>query len=117
LILTKAQARIANHIRNATEVAGLDPFLLVIEDEFGDLVHTQGDLTFLMPFEPVLHQQFASQLNPDTQKQYENKQLDVWEQVLVDGQPFGVAPGWNVSILPILVEENRYTVTIFFRVG
>jgi hypothetical protein len=44
LVLTKAKARVADYIRNA-DVNGLDPFLMVIEDEFGDLVHTQGDLS------------------------------------------------------------------------
>jgi len=40
---------------------------MVIEDEFGDLVHTQGDLSFLMPAAPVLRQWFAGQLNADAQ--------------------------------------------------
>jgi hypothetical protein len=115
--LPKAQSRIANHIRNTPEVEGLDPFLLVIEDEYGDLVHTQGDLSFLMPAAPVLHQQFAGQLNLSVQKEYENRQLAVWEHILRDGEQFRVAPNWNTAILPILAEENRYTVTIFFHVG
>jgi hypothetical protein len=42
LILTKAKARVANYVRNTPDANGLDPFLLVIEDEYGDLVHTQG---------------------------------------------------------------------------
>lgn len=117
LIVTKAQARVANHIRNAPGVSGLDPFLLIIEDEYGDLVHTQGILSFLMPSQPVLHQQFAHQLNLDIQPEYEKRQLEVWEQILVDGQPFCVAPEWKASILPFLVEESRYTVTIFFHVA
>jgi hypothetical protein len=49
LILTKAQVRVANHIENADGVDALDPFLHVSEDEYGDLVHTQGDLSVLMP--------------------------------------------------------------------
>ena len=63
LILTKAKARVANYIRNA-DVNGLDPFLMVIEDESGDLVHTQGNLSFLMPAAPVLRQWFAGSLSP-----------------------------------------------------
>jgi hypothetical protein len=69
LILTKAKARVANHIRNTPDVNGLEPFLMVIEDEFGDLVHTQGDLSFLMPSAPVLRQCFASQLNAEIEDQ------------------------------------------------
>lgn len=115
LVLIKAQARVANHIKNTGAVDGLDPFLLVVEDKYGDLVHTQGDLSFLMPSAPVLHQQFAGQLNLDIQTHYEKKQLAVWEQILRDGEQFQVAPDWKASILPFLVEENEYTVAIFFN--
>jgi hypothetical protein len=71
-VLTKAKARVANYIRNA-DIDSLDPFLMVIEDEFGDLVHTQGDLSFLMPAAPVLHQLFASQLNTEIEDQYDRR--------------------------------------------
>ena len=112
LILTKAKARVTNHIENAG-VSCLDPSLVVIEDEYGDLVHTQGDLSFLMPSAPVLRQWFAGQINPTIQKEYDRRQLAVWEQVLRDGEQFEVAPAWNASILPILVEERQFTVTVF----
>src|SRR6266481_606712 len=82
LVLTKAKARVANYIRNA-DGNGLDPFLMVVEDEFGDLVHTQGDLSFLMPSAPVLHQWFASQLNTEIKDQYDRRQLAVWQKMLM----------------------------------
>ena len=112
LILTKAKARVANYIRNA-DVNGLDPFLMVIEDESGDLVHTQGTLSFLMPAAPVLRQWFASQLNTEIKDQYDRRQLAVWQKMLVDGEQFQVAPKLNAAILPFLVEEERFTVTVF----
>jgi hypothetical protein len=112
LILTKAKARVANHIENAG-VEGLDPFLLVIEDEYGDLVYTQGDLSFLMPAAPVLRQWFASQLNTEIQGEYDRRQLAIWEQFIRDGEQFEVAPNWNAAILPFVLEERQFTVTVF----
>jgi hypothetical protein len=112
LILTKAKARVANYIRNA-DVNGLDPFLMVIEDESGDLVHTQGNLSFLMPAAPVLRQWFASQLNTEIKNQYDRRQLAAWQKMLVDGEQFQVAPNLNAAILPFLAGEERFTVTVF----
>ena len=109
-VLTKAKARVANYIRNA-DVNGLDPFLMVIEDECGDLVHTQGDLSFLMPAAPVLHQLFASQLNTEIKDQYDRRQLAAWKKKLVE--QFQVAPKLNAAILPYLAEQERFTVTVF----
>jgi hypothetical protein len=91
----------------------LEPFLMVVEDEYGDLVHTQGDLKFLMPSAPVLRQWFASQLNAEIKGEYDRRQLAVWQEVLRDGEQFQVAPNWNAAILPFLAEEERYTVTVF----
>jgi hypothetical protein len=112
LVLTKAKERVANYIRNA-DVNGLDPFLMVIEDEFGNLVHAQGDLSFLMPAAPVLRQWFANQLNTEIKDQYDRRQLAVWQKMLVDGEQFQVAPRLNAAILPFLAEEERFTVTVF----
>jgi hypothetical protein len=112
LVLTKARERVANYIRNA-DVNGLDPFLMVIEDEFGNLVHTQGDLSFLMPAAPVLRQWFAGQLNTEIKDQYDRRQLAVWQKMLVDGEQFQVASNLNAAILPFLAEEERFTVTVF----
>ena len=112
LVLTKAKARVANYIRYA-DVNGLDPFLMVIEDESGDLVHTQGNLSFLMPAAPVLRQWFASQLNTEIKDQYDRRQLAVWQKMLVDGEQFQVAPNLNAAMLPFLAEEERFTVTVF----
>jgi hypothetical protein len=86
---------------------------MVVEDEFGDLVHTQGDLSFLMPSAPVLHQWFASQLNTEIKDQYDRRQLAVRQKMLVDGEQFQVAPKLNAAILPFLAEEERFTVTVF----
>jgi hypothetical protein len=113
LILTKAKTRVANYVRNTPDANGLDPFLLVIEDEFGDLVHTQGNLSFLMPSAPVRRQWFASQLNTEIQGEYDRRQLAVWQNVLRDGEQFQVAPNLNAAILPFLAEEERFTVTVF----
>ncbi len=112
LVLIKAKARVANYIRNA-DVNSLDPFRMIIEDEIGDLVHTQGDLSFLMPAAPVLRQSFASQLNTEIKDQYDRRQLAVWQKMLVDGEQFQVAPNLNAAILPFLAEEERFTVTVF----
>src|SRR5258705_7957042 len=85
LVLPKAKARVATYIRDA-DVNGLDPFLMVIEDEFGDLVHTQGNLSFLMPAAPVLRQWFAGQLNTEIKDQYDRRQLAAWQKESVDGE-------------------------------
>jgi hypothetical protein len=113
LILAKAKARVANYVRNTPDANGLDPFLMVIEDEFGDLVHTQGDLSFLMPSASVLRQWFASQLNTEIKGEYDRRQLAVWQEVLRDGEQFQVAPNLNDAILPFFAEEERFTVTVF----
>src|ERR1700730_18285577 len=113
LILTKAKARVANYVCNSPVANGLDPFLMVIEDEFGDLVHTQGDLSFLMPAAPVLRQWFAGQLNTEIKDKYDRRQHAVWQKMLVDGEQFQVASNLNVAILPFLAEEERFTVTVF----
>lgn len=113
LILTTAKARVATYITDTADVNGLDPILMVVEDVFGDLVHTQGDLSFLMPSAPVLRQWFASQLNPAIQKEYDRKRLAIWEQFIRDGERFEVAPNWNAAILPFVLEERQFTVTVF----
>ena len=113
LILTNAKARVADYITNTADVNGLDPFLVVVEDVFGDLVHTQGDLSFLMPSPPVLQQWFASQLNAEIKGEYGRKQLAIWQNMLVDGEQFQVAPNLNAAILPFRAEEDRFTVTVF----
>jgi hypothetical protein len=112
LVLIRAKATVANYIRNAA-ANGLDPFLMVIEDEFGDLVHTQGNLSFLMPAAPVLGQWFAGQLNAGIKDEYDRRQHAVWQEMLFDGQQFQVASNLNAAILPFLVEEERFTVTVF----
>jgi hypothetical protein len=112
LVLTKAKERVANYIRNA-DGNGLDPFRMVIEDESGDLVHTQGDLSFLISAVPVLHQSLAGQLNTEIKNQYDRRQHAVWQKMLVDGEQFQVAPKLNAAILPFLAEEERFTVTVF----
>ena len=86
---------------------------MVIEDEFGDLVHTQGDLSFLIPFAPVLRECFASQLNIEIETEYDRRQRAVWQKMLFDGEQFQVAPNLNAAILPFLAEEARFTVTVF----
>jgi hypothetical protein len=112
LVLTKAKATVANYIRNA-DVNGLDPFLMVIEDEVGDLVHAQGNLSFLMPAAPVLHQWFAGQLNTELKDKYDRRQRAVWQKMLADGEQFQVSSNLNAAILPFLAEEERFTVTVF----
>ena len=52
VILNLAKERVSDHMSRATGVQGLEPSVLVIEEEFGDLVYTQGDLSFLMPGAP-----------------------------------------------------------------
>jgi hypothetical protein len=111
-VLTKAKERVATYIRKSN-VNGLDPFRMVIENEFGDLVHIQGDLSFLMPAAPVLRQWFAGQLNTEIKDQYDRRQRAVWQNMLVDGEQFQVAPNLNAAILPFLAEEERFTVTVF----
>jgi hypothetical protein len=112
VVLTKAKERVATYVRKSN-VNGLDPFRMVIEDEFGDLVHIQGDLSFLMPAAPVLRQWFAGQLNTEIKDQYDRRQRAVWQDMLVDGEQFQVAPNLNAAILPFLAEEERFTVTVF----
>lgn len=112
VVLTKAKERVATYVRKSN-VNGLDPFRMVIEDEFGDLVHIQGDLSFLMPAAPVLRQWFAGQLNTEIRDQYDRRQRAVWQDMLVDGEQFQVAPNLNAAILPFLAEEERFTVTVF----
>ena len=101
----------------ATGVQGLDPSVLVIEEEFGDLVYTQGDLSFLMPGTPILHKTFAGQLHSEIQDEYDAQQLAVWEQFLVYGEQFQVAPNMHAAILPFFADEERFTVTVFIRRG
>ena len=112
LVLAKAKATVANYIRNA-DVNGLDPFLMVIEDEVGDLVHAQGNLSFLMPAAPVLRQWFAGQLNTELKDKYDRRQRAVWQKMLADGEQFQVSSDLNAAILPFLAEEERFTVTVF----
>ena len=49
----------------------------------------------------------------EIQDQYERRQLAAWKKMLVDGEQFQVAPNLNAAILPFLVEEERFTVTVF----
>jgi hypothetical protein len=86
---------------------------MVIEDESGDLVHAQGDLSFLMPAAPVLCQWFAGQLNTEIKDEYHRRQHAVWQEMSEHGEQFKVAPNLNAAILPFLAEQERFTVTVF----
>ena len=99
-VLTKAKARIANHVQNA-EVEGLDPFLMVIADQIGDLVCTQGDLSFLLPCAPVLNTWFADQINRDIADEYNERQLAVWQERLLDGVQFQVSAEFQRCYPPL----------------
>jgi hypothetical protein len=101
IILTKAKARVANHIENADDIDGLDLSRMVIHDEWGNLVHTKGEVSLLLP--------------GSIRNKYAQRQLAVWQQMLTDGKQFQVARGWKAAILPFIAEHEEFTVTVFIR--
>jgi hypothetical protein len=98
-LIAEARARIENHIvRHRLSSSSLDESILIIEDEFGEVLHREGDLSFL---------------SSDLQKDYERRQLAVWDLDMEDIGPLRSKCGREAFIFPMHVEGERYTATVF----
>ena len=87
---------------------------LVIEDDCGNVIHTEGDLSFLMPSDPVLGGLFPTQLNPDIQEAYRIRQKWTWDLLdETDKHPPLQIAGREVVFLPMSVNKETYTITVF----
>jgi hypothetical protein len=113
-LILEARARIKNHeAHHRIPFESVDDSILIIEDEFGGLMHCEGDLSFLMPQAPVLDQIFSDQLNLNIQKDYEIRQLAVWDMEMPELRGFRSECGRVAFMFPIYVEGDCYTVTVF----
>jgi hypothetical protein len=113
-LILEAIARIENQkAHHRIPFESVDDSILIIEDEFGGLMHCEGDLSFLMPTTPVLDQIFSRQLNPNIQKDYECRQLAVWDLDMPELRGFRSECGRIAFMFPMHVEGQRYTATVF----
>jgi hypothetical protein len=113
-LILEARARIKNHeAHHRIPFESVDDSILIIEDEFGGLMHCEGDLSFLMPQAPVLDQIFSDQLIPNIQQDYEIRQLAVWDLEMPELRGFRSECGRVAFMFPMHVEGQRYTATVF----
>jgi hypothetical protein len=113
-LIWEARARIESHkAHHRIPFESIDDSILIIEDEFGGLMYHEGDLSFLMPQAPVLDQIFSDQLNPGIQKDYELRQLAVWDMEMPELRGFRSECGRIAFIFPLHVGGQRYTATVF----
>jgi hypothetical protein len=94
----------------------MDLSKFVVEDEFGGLEATHGDIKSLIGAEPVLDKIFADQLPKEAAKSYEDRQLAVWDKGVVSGGMFPMLSGL-VAILPLFLGGQRFTVSLFIDAG
>jgi hypothetical protein len=109
----KARARLANRQRLG-QLDSVDNSLLVIQDDCGNLIHAEGDLGFLMPSVPVVDQEFHTQLNAEIQDGYRIRQRYVWNMFdLEDDRPRLQVGCKEAVFLPMFVDKEEYTITVF----
>lgn len=88
--------------------------IFTIEDQYGSLEHVEGSLQSLINSHPKFNQLFASQLPAGLQKRYEDLQLAVWGKGQNGrAQVCTLCKGWGIAILPLFVQGEKYTVTLF----
>jgi hypothetical protein len=113
-LIAEARARIENHvIHHRLSSSSLDESILIIEDEFGGLMYCEGDLSFLMPNAPVLDEIFSDQMNANIQRDYEIRQLAVWDLDMPELRGFRSECGRIAFMFPMHVDRERYTATVF----
>jgi hypothetical protein len=112
ILLNEAWARVVNSQR--LHQLGTVDSQLIIADDCGNLMQSEGDLSFLMPSEPVVGEAFHTQLNTDIQDAYRIRQKWTWD--LLDETekhpPLQIA-GREVNFIPMFVNKETYTVAVF----
>jgi hypothetical protein len=94
----------------------VDHSVLIIEEGEGELVYSTGDLSFLTPvIDPEIFEDFASQLHPDIQDEYRQRQLAVWDFDLPQLGNFKTKCGREAVMFPLCVSQQRYTFTVFSK--
>jgi hypothetical protein len=84
-----------------------------VEDEFGGLEFLSGDLSPMLEKPPVYDRIFAAKLLKPMIEPYEKRQVRIWLDA-PDGEVFDLNSEWKVCIIPLLFEEERFTVSLFF---
>lgn len=99
------------HHPHSPWVAGLLPF--TVEDEYGGLEYMQGELPSMMTKPPVMDAIFSDQLCQAVQKCYDRHQLAIWGSGAGIQFNLKLGLGWSVEIIPIFVQGEKYTVSLF----
>jgi hypothetical protein len=111
---TQAKKYIGGVKRKHPDVT-LDDSILIIEDEYGGLMHAEGDLSFLMPNAPTLDKIFYRQLPAAIQKDYQDRQMAVWDLDMPELGNLQTKGGREGVMLPMFVYAQRWTITVFTK--
>jgi hypothetical protein len=87
-----------------------------VEDTTGCLEYFSGEKTLQSLFEipPVLGCAIANELPEPMREAYEDRQLGAWLNRFTPGELFDLNNEWKACVIPLLFNEQRFTVSLFF---
>lgn len=107
-LLAKARKAVSVYLKTVRMVS----VGFVVEDEYGNFEATCGDVQGCLNVLPDLSRMFSEHLSSPFAKAYEHQQASVWENELLHGLECRVSNKYLAVILPLLVEGERYTVSV-----
>lgn len=103
------------HIRKTPTLRFLDSSRLVIEDEWGGLLYSHGEMESFVGQTPLVDEILADQLPPSFRGQYGQNQSAVWREGSVSSERIILDEDWSAILLPMFVDGERYTVGVILR--
>lgn len=92
------------------------PSAFTVEDEYGNLEIFQGDFSSLTRQPLAVNDIFCDMLPDHMAKHYETRQLAVWKYGTVSDDLINLSESWDAAIMPLLIDTQRYTVTLFIAI-
>jgi hypothetical protein len=117
LLIPDAKARIAHYKQlGKPRAAEIDPAVFLVEEEFGAVMASQGDLSCIMDAPPNLDRLLAPQIHSEIRDEYKLMQASVWD-TSTPGiiPPLRTKSGKYAIAIPTHVKGRRYTVTLLTK--
>jgi hypothetical protein len=109
-----ASRRVSEYMLRNRHLLDLSFQGFTVEDKYGGLEFLSGDLTPILEKPPVVDRIFALKLREPIQETYADHQIGIWFNRFTPGELFGLKSEWMACIIPLLFNEQRFTVSLFF---